>query len=166
MSNILTTPIEFTPEEKADLLDIVLHHVNARQYLIDMFNGTNTWLFEMASDYTITTDQARQLCSSFGQKIIEYLQMAYRIENRNGFTTESWNQFFATNEAVTIAGMSYIINTFQSRDKENVLFFLIALLIGLNRDEQVFEEFRKNMPLVDIGTALAMFVKFKRHQGF
>jgi hypothetical protein len=155
MENIITS------SDMENILDIVVNHVNSKQFIKDLANGMIAWFFTAMSGYTIDSEEARDISMKLGTKVMEYLDSVHRLLRTAGGTDKPFKDYFETEQEARRLGMSYILRTLRSADEKNFAFVAIMLLIALNRDEGEFESYRQTLPYLDIRILLTTFLREK-----
>ena len=150
-----------TPSETENILDVVVNHINSRQFIRDLSNGVGAWFFDAMSGYTIDSEEAKDMSMKLGTNVMGYLDSVHRLLRTTGGTDKPFKDYFETEEEAGRLGMSYILRTLRGTDGENFVFTAIMLLIVLNRAETEFESYRKTLPYMDIRILLTTFFREK-----
>ena len=154
-------------EDFKTIVDIIVHHSERKQFIIEILNGLNTWLFKILSNYQMEEQQAKKACFVFGEKITGHLNNIYCLEKFYGRTEKSYWEYFHLEDKVPKYALSYIMNSFYTiffKNMDDYKAAVITLLISLNRDEDEFEEFRSGLSGLDIRKVVMMYFIFKKAQ--
>ena len=152
------------PED--EIIYHLFHEDHAREFLLGICNGVNTWLFKVLSNYRLSTDQARSECLILGQGIVDHLQKIHGLKKHYSDSPESFSRYLAENREAGKFGINYVIKTvlsaFSDRLDRNAA--LVSLLISQKKMEEEFESQRSGSPEADLREELIYFYLYKRDE--
>jgi hypothetical protein len=139
---------------------------DAREFLLDICNGVNTWLFRVLSNYQLTTRQARKECLILGQGIADHLQKIHGLKKYYNDAPGSFSKYLAENTEAGRFGLNYVVKTILSAfsDPSDRNAALVALLISEKKMEEEFENHRNRSPEADLREELICFYFYKRDE--
>lgn len=139
---------------------------HAREVLLDICNGVNTWLFRVLSNYRISIGQARKQCLIFGQGIVDHLQKIHGLKKYYNDPQGSFSKYLAENPEAGTFGLNYVVKTMLSafEDPLDRDAALVALLISQKKMEEEFENNRNRSPEADLREELIYFYFYKRDE--
>lgn len=139
---------------------------HAREFLLDICNGVNTWLFRVLSNYQLTLRQARKECLILGQGIVDHLQKIHGLKKYYNDAPGSFSKYLAENTEAGKFGLNYVVKTILSafKDPFDRNAALVALLISEKKMEEEFENHRNRSPEVDLREELIYFYFYKRDE--
>ena len=150
--------------------DEIIYHLfqedHAREFLLGICNGVNTWLFKVLSNYRLSTDQARSECLTLGQGIVDHLQKIHGLKKHYNDSPESFSRYLAENTDALKFGLNYVIKTVLSSFSDSLdrNAALVALLISQKKMEEEFENQRSRSPGTDLREELVNFYFYKRDE--
>ncbi len=150
--------------------DEIIYHLfqedQAREFLLGICNGVNTWLFKVLSNYRLSTGRARTECLILGHGIVDHLQKIHGLRKHYNDSPESFSRYLAENTDARKFGLNYVIKTVLSSfsDPLDRNAALVALLISQKKMEEEFENQRSRSPGTDLRGELVNFYFYKRDE--
>ena len=127
-----------------ELIGMVIEHKNARDFIRELLNGTNAWLFDTLAELETgkKPDEVRAKISSL---VRDYLETLYRLQRQYSITYQSYIDFLQKDKETPKNVMAYLLKTFRTRYDSAFLPASIALLIALERKEGDYKRFQKEL---------------------
>ena len=149
-----------------EIIGHLFHENHARDLLLGICNGVNTWLFKVLSNYRLSTGRARTECLIFGRGIVDHLQKIHGLRKHYNDSPESFSRYLAENTDARKFGLNYVIKTVLSSfsDPLDRNAALVALLISQKKMEEEFENQRSRSPGTDLREELVNFYFYKRDE--
>ena len=139
---------------------------HTREFLLDLCNGVNTWLFRVLSNYRLTIEQARLECLMLGQGIIDHLQKIHGLKKYYNDEPGSFSKYLSENAEAGRFGLNYVVKTLLStfNDPLDRDAALVALLISQKKMETEFENHRSPSSGADLREELICFYFYRREE--
>lgn len=149
-----------------EIIAYLFHENQTREFLLDICNGVNTWLFRVLSNYGLTLTQARMECLMLGQGIIDHLQKIHGLRKYYNDEPGSFSKYLSENTEAGRFGLNYVVKTILSvfSDPSDRNAALVALLISQKKMEEEFENHRNRSAEADLREELICFYFYKRDE--
>jgi hypothetical protein len=137
-----------------EIVGSILSHPDRKNFLRELLNGTNRWLFVTLSQLNgLDPDEIKRYIQ---QSLENYLQTQKRVRHEYSRKWESYKDFL-NDEDITRAAMVYLNKTLSGKFNERPLLALISILISLERKEVEFNRFLGRYPNLGTEKALELF---------
>lgn len=131
-----------------EIIAYLFHENQTREFLLNICNGVNTWLFRVLSNYRLTVTQARMECLMLGREIVDHLQKIHGLKKYYNDEPESFCKYLSQSKEAERFGLNYVVKTILSAfsDVLDLNAALVALLISQKKMEEEFKIIETGLP--------------------
>jgi len=121
----------------------ILNHPNAKTLVVEILNETAFFLCDAISELDIweSPDEAKK---NLRRILEEYLTTQNRLSHERSASRKTYKEFI-TDEETARSAMFYLLNTLSGKCEGNFPVAIIAFWIALQKKEEAFKEFAKEI---------------------